>query len=141
MNHILKYLFALIFIIPQLVSGTENRDSNHPLGARLADCGSFFELLSKSRSKFANEFKIFSIATMSYAIIAFPDFKQAQIEISKSMINLTNELPKIQNDQGAFKQKFDDCIATLKIGETELRPQMDDIMKSLVPEIYGGSLR
>ena len=63
------------------------------------------------------------------------------MEVGKSMVNLANDMPKLQKDKNAFKQKFEDCIATLKIGEAELRPQMDELMKSLVPETFGGSQR
>lgn len=63
------------------------------------------------------------------------------MELGKSMVNLANDMPKIQKDKNAFKQKFENCIATLKIGEAELRPKMDDLMKSLISEIFGGSAR
>lgn len=141
MSQIFKNLFALILIVPQLVSGVEERASNQGLGSRLADCGAFFGLLSQSNSEFSEGMKGFSTAATSYAIVAFPDPRQAEIEVGKSMVNLTNEMPKLQKDQDAFKQKFEGCVATLKIGEAELRPQMDDSMKSLVPELFRGSQR
>jgi len=141
MNQILKNLFALILIVPQLVSGAEERAFNQDLGYRLADCGAFFELLSQSKSEFSEGLKGFSAAATSYAIVAFPAPQQAGIEVGKSMVNLADEMPKLQKDQDAFKQKLESCIATLKIGEAKLRPQMDDIMKSLVPEIFGGRQR
>lgn len=141
MSQILKNLFALILIVPQFVSGAEERVSNPNLGSRLADCGAFFGLLSQSQSEFSEGMKGFSAAATSYALIAFSTPRQAEIEVGKSMVNLADEMPKIQKDQNAFKQKFEGCIATLKIGEAELRPQMDDIMKSLVPEIFEGAQR
>lgn len=140
-NQILKNLFALILIVPQLVSGAEERYSNPDFGSRLANCGAFFGLLSQSKSEFSDGLKGFSAAATSYAIVAFSNPHQAEMEVGKSMVNLANDMPKLQKDKNAFKQKFEDCIATLKIGEAELRPQMDELMKSLVPEIFGGSQR
>jgi hypothetical protein len=139
MNQVLKNLFALILIVPQLVSGAEEMASDQVLGSRLADCGAFFKLLSLLETPFAEGMKAASVAATGYAIVAFPDYRQAEIEIGKSMVNLADEIPKLQKDQDALEKKFENCIATLKTGEAELRPKMDESMKILVPELFGGN--
>ncbi len=136
-SKILKNLFLLIMIAPQLTGGAEEIYPNPDLGYRLANCGAFFGLLSRSKSEFSDGLKGFSVAAIGYATVAFSEPNRTEVEVGKSVINLANDMPILQKDKTAFKQKFEDCIATLKIGEVELRPKMDNLMKEFIPEVFG----
>jgi len=83
--------------------------------------------------------KVFAFAATSYATVEFANERQVEIEAKKSMALLTDELSTLQENQEALKGKLETCISVLKAAEFELRPRMDELMKALVPEIFGGS--
>jgi len=114
-------------------------NSDPTRGKRLLDCGAFFGLLSQSKSEISDGMKAFALAATSYATVEFANERQVEIEAAKSMALLADELPTLQQDQEALKRKLGTCISVLKSAEVELRPRMDEVMKTLVPEIFGGN--
>ncbi len=95
--------------------------------------------MSQSKSEFSEGMKAFAFAATSYATVEFANERQVEIEAKKSMALLADELSTLQQNQEALKGKLETCVSVLKAAEVELRPRMDELMKALVPEIFGGS--
>jgi hypothetical protein len=135
MKRLTQNVAAVILLGPLLVStGTAEGKPDPILGTSLSDCSAFFGLLSA----FSEGMKGFALAATSYAIFAFDDQRQAESAAGKSMVQLADEMPKLQEDQIAFKNKLETCVSILKTAELELRPRMDETMKTLVPKLFSG---
>jgi hypothetical protein len=140
MNRFAQNIAAILLLASSLAFASSGESkSDHSLGKRLSDCGAFFGLLSKSESEISSSMRSFAFIATSYSVAAFDDPLQAESENGKSMVSLADELPKLQQDHGALKRKFDTCISALKSAEIEIRPRMNETMKNLVPLIFSGS--
>jgi hypothetical protein len=137
MKRFTKKVSAMIFLAPMMACAATNADKPDPtFGAQLSDCSAFFGLLSQSNSEFSAGMKGFSLASTSYAIVAFSDPGKFEIETGKSMVRLVDEFPNLKQDKTAFENKFTTCVSVLKTAELELRPLMDETTKQLVPEMF-----
>lgn len=139
MKRLTRNVATIIFLAPLLVFAAGESKPDPTLGTRLTDCSAFFGLPSQTKTEFAGGLKGFALAATSYATVAFPDQRKFETEIGKSMVDLTDEIPKLQQDQVAFKNKFETCLSVLKTAEIELPPGMDETMKTLVPEMFSGN--
>lgn len=140
MNRFAQNITATLLLVSSLAVASPGESNIDPsLGKRLSDCGAFFGLLSKSESDIAPSMKSFAFVATSYAIAGFDDLRQAESEIGKSMVSLANDFPILQQDHDALKLRFDACISAMKTAEVEIRPRMDETMKTLVPLIFGGN--
>lgn len=137
MKKFIHKFFSMLITFPILTfAAAPEQINNESLGPRLANCIAFFSVLSKADSDFSNGLKGFAFASASYAATAFPDQNQVEIEVKKSMQQLAEDFPRLQKDQNYFQSRFEACIATLKIAETELRPKLNEVTKELVPLFF-----
>jgi len=140
MKQLPRCLAVIICLASSFASAATDETRSDPTrGKHLLDCAAFFGLMSQSKSEFSEGMKVFAFAATSYATVEFANERQVEIEAKKSMALLTDELSTLQENQEALKGKLETCISVLKAAEFELRPRMDELMKALVPEIFGGS--
>lgn len=140
MKRLARNVAAITLLAPTLIFNAFAESKPDPtLGTSLSDCSAFFGLLSQAQSQFSEGMKEFALAATSYAAVAFSKPREAETAVGKSMVRLSDEFPKLQRDQEAFKYKFETCLSTLKIAELELRPQLDETTKALVPEYFRGN--
>ena len=136
MKLLIKDLFALFLIWSPIFCVAEEVSADINLGSRLSDCSVFFGVLSPGQSQFSEGMKVFSLAANSYLTCAISDPGQVQEQSKKSLAALRTEWSMLQNDKEAFSRKYEGCMDPLKNGEQTLRPRMDELTKTLVPEIF-----
>jgi hypothetical protein len=130
-------LILITFAQISLAHGSQNIQRNE-LAHKLSDCGSFFGLLSQTKSSYAEAMKAFSLASIVYAQTAFNDDAAFTDSAKLSTKKAADLITKIQdsNDNSLLENEYTQCTTTLASAEKSLRPELSDLNKSIVPEFF-----
>lgn len=141
MMNITKNLIVATFILQAGCATKEATIDKVELGRNLSDCGALFGLLAKANSSHADGMRQFAMASTMYSLTAFNNDKAFEEQTKLSVKKASEFIKSIQksSDKSKFENEFNTCITTLKTAEKNLREDMTEINKSIVPVIFNNS--
>lgn len=108
-------------------------------GLTLLDCATFFGLISQADSPHADAMKALSFSAIRYSQVLIQDPHVFEKEAGKSMVRTAEKLSLLQKEKEVFEKEFQGCVSEIELAERDLRPQMGEVMKALIPEMFSQS--